>query len=180
MQDHALTWDLAGIPVVIVAGTLLHFCFDWSGRRRAFAVLCPINESVWEHLKMAYWPLLFLTATQSAVGAGSSSLPGARAVGFYAMCVVMLGLYFLTTALLSITDMRVRLIVDGSIFIVAVVVGQLASYAVTSTTDTPESAWRGLVALLVPVFVFMLTTFAPPRLELFRDQITGGYGISRA
>ena len=106
MPQNALAWDLAGIPVVIVGGTLLHFCFEWGGRRRVLAAFCPINESVWEHLKMAYWPLVLLTGVQLAVTEASPTLLAARAIGFYAMCVLMLGLYFLTSALLPHAGMR--------------------------------------------------------------------------
>ena len=100
MPRHALAWDLAGIPVVVVGGILLHFCFAWGGSRPVLAVFCPINESVWEHLKMAYWPVVLLTGVQLAVTEASPTLLAARAIGFYAMCVVILGLYFLTAALL--------------------------------------------------------------------------------
>ena len=55
------------------------------------AVFCPINESVWEHLKMAYWPVVLLTGVQLAVTEVSTTVSAtlltARAIGFYAMCV---------------------------------------------------------------------------------------------
>lgn len=74
----ALVWDLTGIPVIILGGVLLHFCFDWSGRRRLLAVFAPVNESVWEHLKMAYWPLLVLTGVQRLAGADEPGLSEVR------------------------------------------------------------------------------------------------------
>ncbi len=45
-------------------------------------------------------------------------------------------------------------------------------------SDGRGVVWAGSTALLLPVGVFALTTFAPPHAELFRDQITGGYGLS--
>ncbi|MGB3353054.1 MAG: DUF6512 family protein [Mycobacterium sp.] len=178
MADSALAWDLLGIPVVIVGGTLLHFCFEWSGRRRMLAVLCPINESVWEHLKMAYWPLLAMTAVQMAASEHPPALAAARAVGFYTMCALILGLYFSTAALLPHVDIRTRLVVDGSIFIVAVVVGLCVSHAGSAFSGSPVVVWTGWVALLAPVVIFAATTFAPPRTTMFRDQMTGRYGLA--
>lgn len=181
MPQNALAWDLAGIPVVIVGGMLLHFCFEWGGRRRVLAAFCPINESVWEHLKMAYWPLVLLTGVQLAVTEVSTTVSAtlltARAIGFYAMCVLMLGLYFLTSALLPRAAMRTRLAVDGATFVLAAVVGQVVSYSVTAASDA-RGVWIGLIASVAPAAIFVWTTFVPPRLELFRDQITGGYGIA--
>lgn len=39
------------------AGFLLHFLYDWSPNV-LFAMISPVQESVWEHLKLIYWPLL--------------------------------------------------------------------------------------------------------------------------
>lgn len=178
MPDDALAWDLAGIPVVIVGGMLLHFCFDWAGRRPVLAVFCPINESVWEHLKMAYWPLLVLTGVQLAVTEPAGALLTGRAIGFYTMCALILGLYFLTAALLPHAGLRTRLAMDGATFVLAVVLGQWVSYSVTAASNGRSELGIGSIALLIPAAIFVWTTFAPPHLELFRDQMTGGYGIA--
>ena len=38
-------------------GVLLHFLYDWSPNV-IFALISPVQESVWEHTKLIYWPLL--------------------------------------------------------------------------------------------------------------------------
>lgn len=38
-------------------GVLTHFLYDWSPNV-LFAAISPVRESVWEHLKLLYWPLL--------------------------------------------------------------------------------------------------------------------------
>ena len=40
-----------------LAGCGLHFLYQWSPNL-LFAVLSPVRESVWEHLKLVYWPML--------------------------------------------------------------------------------------------------------------------------
>lgn len=180
MQCEALVWDIAGIPIVIVGGTLLHFGFDFFGRRRWLALFFPVNESVWEHLKMAYWPLLVYTGAQCAVGSAQPSLPAARAMGFLVMCAAILGLYQLSVVLLPRAGMRTRLFIDGATFIVAVAAGQAVSAALCATGDRLLPVWAGLVALVLPAAVLTWTTFAPPRVRIFEDQVTGGYGVDTA
>ena len=41
---------LAGILFTITAGTLLHFCYEWSGENPFVALFAPVSESVWEHV----------------------------------------------------------------------------------------------------------------------------------
>jgi hypothetical protein len=38
----------AGVAIV-VAGTLLHFVYGWSGHNALAGLVSPVNESVWEH-----------------------------------------------------------------------------------------------------------------------------------
>ena len=46
---------VAGIPFILMFGGLTHFAFAWLGKTNWAAPFVPVNESVWEHLKMSYW-----------------------------------------------------------------------------------------------------------------------------
>jgi Na+/H+-dicarboxylate symporter len=51
-------WQITGFIITILLGTLLHFTYDWSGQSPIAGALSPVNESVWEHLKMLIVPML--------------------------------------------------------------------------------------------------------------------------
>jgi protein-S-isoprenylcysteine O-methyltransferase Ste14 len=83
-------------------------------------------------------------------------------------------LYYSYTALLG----HGLLIVDIAIFVVAVIAGQLVSYKLLMASPLPEKLNRFVpIALAVLGILFVLFTFYPPHLPLFRDSVTGGYGI---
>ena len=68
--------------------------------------------------------------------------------------------------------------VDIVIFVVAVIVGQLASYRLLMASPLPERLNRfAPIALVIPGILFVLFAFYPPQLSLFRNSMTGGYGI---
>lgn len=46
---------------IMVAGTLLHFVYDWSEHNAFAALFSAVNESVWEHLKLFFIPAFFFT-----------------------------------------------------------------------------------------------------------------------
>ena len=52
------SWNLLRTFVCItIAGTLLHGLFDlWPSILTEF--VAPVNESIWEHVKIVFWPLL--------------------------------------------------------------------------------------------------------------------------
>lgn len=44
---------------VWIFGTLLHFAYDFFGESPISGVFAPVNESVWEHYKLLFYPILF-------------------------------------------------------------------------------------------------------------------------
>ncbi|HVB45893.1 MAG TPA: DUF6512 family protein [Streptosporangiaceae bacterium] len=53
--------------MIVVAGTLLHFVYAWSGRTLAVGLLSPVNESVWEHTKLLVIPVLAVGVVEAVV-----------------------------------------------------------------------------------------------------------------
>ncbi len=39
--------------VIFLVGCLLHFTYAWSGRNKFVAIFSAVNESTWEHIKLA-------------------------------------------------------------------------------------------------------------------------------
>lgn len=46
---------------IMIAGTILHFVYEWSGENAFAALFSPVSESVWEHLKLFFVPAFFYT-----------------------------------------------------------------------------------------------------------------------
>ena len=59
---------IIGAVFTIITGTLLHFVYEWSGESLFVGIFSPINESVWEHLK-----LLDVYKRQTIISSSSSS-----------------------------------------------------------------------------------------------------------
>ena len=60
-SEHILLW-----PFLLTAalGTWNHFFYSFSGNSAFIALFCPVNESVWEHLKLLFFPFLFVSALE--------------------------------------------------------------------------------------------------------------------
>lgn len=57
--EHKL--DIYYSICIMIAGTLLHFAYEWSGRNAFVALFSPVDESVWEHLKLFFVPAFFFS-----------------------------------------------------------------------------------------------------------------------
>ena len=51
-------YTLLSIIFTFILGTLLHFTYEWSGENIIVAAFSAVNESIWEHLKLLYFPML--------------------------------------------------------------------------------------------------------------------------
>ena len=49
-------------------GTLLHFLFDWTGGNAVVALFSAVNESIWEHLKLLFYPMVLFAVASVVVG----------------------------------------------------------------------------------------------------------------
>lgn len=57
-RKRVLFFELAGICFIIIFGSILHFTFEWAGHNPIVGVFSAVNESVWEHLKLGFWPAI--------------------------------------------------------------------------------------------------------------------------
>ena len=60
-QNKVLKFQIFSAIFGIVLGTLLHFAFEWSNKSNLIAAFSSVNESTWEHLKLAFFPMLIST-----------------------------------------------------------------------------------------------------------------------
>ncbi len=49
---------LTGILFVLITGTLAHFVYEWSGNNFILGFFFPVNESIREHMKLCFFPML--------------------------------------------------------------------------------------------------------------------------
>jgi len=175
MKRSILKWELVGIAVISVLGSALHFVFGWSGNWAPVGVIAAVNESVWEHFKLAFWPALFYAIFEYPFfRRATNNFMIAKAAGIYAMPIAIAVIFYSYTA---VTGHEI-LIVDISSFFIAIAIGQLTSYKILTMRQLP--AWSdavGLVLVILLAIAFGVFTFYPPHLPVFRDALTGGYGI---
>lgn len=51
-------YTVIGIIFVIITGSLAHFVYEWSGNNYIIGLFTPVNESVREHMKLIFFPML--------------------------------------------------------------------------------------------------------------------------
>ena len=173
----AATWELFGGLFILVFGSSLHFVFEWTGEFLPIAPFVPVNEAVWEHLKMAFWPALIWALIERGPLRGRvNNFMLAKSVGILLMPLTIASVFYSYTAILG----HHLLALDAGSFVVAVILGQYVSYMLLTGDERSAATNRVMPSLVVLVAVlFIVFTFAPPHVGLFMDGPSGGYGILR-
>jgi hypothetical protein len=175
MNKRILRWELVGILIISIFGSLLHFVFDWAGRLPPVGAIAAVNESVWEHFKIAFWPaLLYAILEYAFIRKFMKNFAIAKAIGIYAIPIIIAIIFYSYTTIVG----HSILVIDISSFIIAIAIGQLLSYKILTARQFP--LWTnnlGIILLILLAIAFIVFTYLPPHMPVFRDEPTGMYGI---
>jgi lysylphosphatidylglycerol synthetase-like protein (DUF2156 family) len=175
MDRKVLALEIAGTLFIIFLGTALHFTFDFSGKNPFVGSFSAVNESVWEHLKLPFWPsLLWMLIEIYPLRKAVSNLFAAKAIGTIVMIVIIPAVFYAYTAFTEEI-----LAVDIATFMIAVVVGQIISYRLYKKGKPSKSTEMiAIIVIVLVAIIFVAFTFYPPHLSIFQDSNTAQYGIA--
>jgi hypothetical protein len=170
-----LIYELIGIVFIIFLGSTLHFAFALSGNQPVVGAFSAVNESIWEHLKLAFWPALLLTVIEyPLLRKAANNFFIAKAIGVYLMVTIIPLVFYSYTAFSG----KSIFAIDISSFVVAVLIGQLLSYKILIYRQLPRNLNKiAFAAIILLAIAFILFTYYPPQLQIFKDSLTGKYGI---
>ncbi|NLV87977.1 MAG: hypothetical protein GX021_01225 [Tissierellia bacterium] len=134
----------------------------------------PVNESLWEHLKLGYFPLLLFSIFEYWFirhKVNSFFLP--KTIGIIAMEVFIVIVFYSYTFFTK----KANFIIDISSFILGAIICQLISYRLMKVHINKALDYIGLVLFALIGYAFVYFTFNPPELEIFLDPKTKKYGI---
>lgn len=176
-RKKIFAWEMSGFVIITLAGSFLHFVFELLGEWPPVALIAAVNESTWEHLKLAFWPALIYALVEWPFFRGQvKNFWTAKAIGLLSMPLVIVSVFYGYTALAGSNVLWA----DISLFILAVLIGQLLSCRIMlRPARASRKRTSALVLVVLMIAAFSLLTFFPPKNFLFRDPATGQYGIGR-
>ena len=164
--------------ICLILGTLLHFTYEWSGQNLFVASFSAVNESVWEHLKLVFYPMLLMAIIEYFfVKKIVNNYIEAKTIGIFTAMGLIVISFFTYTGIIGTNFF----IIDIIIFILSIIFGEGISYRLMKRKN--ESTIQSkILASLITVFLlicFIVCTYYTPKVNLFRDFTTGTYGVDK-
>lgn len=165
-------WQIAGFIFTSAAGILLHFLFDLSGSSIVVAAFSAVNESIWEHMKLLFFPMFIFAIIESRYA--DSNFWCIKLCGIILGVVLIPILYYFINGAFGKTPDWINIAI---FFITAAISYIVENYLFKKDALMCKSSRGALATLWIVAFIFVMFTFVPPQIPLFQDPVTGGYGF---
>ena len=144
------------------AGTGLHFLYDLLPVPLA-ALIAPVNESVWEHLKLLYWPFLLAAAVLSHGMKAPLRAWSGFLLSLLVQPLVLTAAYYLLSAGFGIESVWVDIV----LYYAVLGAGFFASYALYGSGRAEPALGPLIVLTAIYGVSLMAFSLAAPHLPIF-------------
>lgn len=175
MNRSIRLWQLFGFAVTSLGGTLLHFLYDWLGEATWIAPFSGVNESTWEHMKLLFWPMLLYAIAQSFFFKDCGDFWCVKLRGILLGLALIPVLFYTCNGIIGKTPDWFNI----AIFFVSAAAAYLYETRLFERGTVTRKRPRWAVAVLCGLAaLFVVFTFLTPEIGVFRDPLTGSYGIA--
>ena len=157
---------------IIAIGCLFHFVYEWSHENKLVGWFASVNESVWEHIKLALVPsFLFMLIDFGAFGDNANYWFG-KFIMLIMMMVLIPVLFYTGRAIAK----RSILWLDIMIFAVSIIYAVLIFDNILRVAPLGLEVF-GIIGVIAVFIMVSLFTFFPPKWFIFKDPQNGTYGF---
>ena len=167
-------WQLFGFAVTSLGGTLLHFLYDWLGEAVWIAPFSGVNESTWEHMKLLFWPMFIYAIIESFFFRDHENFWCVKLRGIILGLVLIPVIFYTYNGAIGKSPDWLNI----AIFFITAAIAYIYETRQFSKNKTACKKPKLVIAILCVIAVlFVVFTFVTPEIGLFRDPLTGTYGI---
>ena len=166
-------WQFCGFAATSLLGTVLHFLYDWLGQAAWIAPFSGVNESTWEHMKLLFWPMFLFAVVQSFFFRDREDLWCVKLRGVLLGLTLIPVLFYTYNGVIGKSPDWINI----AIFFISAAAAYLYETYRFSRPEKPCHARASRLLLFAIAALFVIFTFKTPTLAIFRDPLTGTYGV---
>ena len=160
-------YQIFSVIFTFILGSLLHFTYKLSGENTIIAIFSSINESVWEHLKLLYFPMLLTTIIgYFYIGKYIRNFLCSKTLGII-ISMAFTVIFFYTYS--GILGKNIPAI-DISSFFIATIFGEFVAYILMVNKFKCNKIFA-ITALIIIFICFVIFTFNPPNIGIFENPV---------
>lgn len=155
--------DLPYIFFTMISGSLNHFLYEFSEQNPVTALIAPVNESVWEHMKLLFFPVLLFSLIEYGFRRPApAAFFGSRFAGVWTGMLSIILLYYGYSGILG----KSYVVIDILLFFAGVIITYSTSLKLRRRFQSQEPLSIFLLWAFTVLLFFFFTCF-PPEFPLF-------------
>ena len=165
---------LISIIFISIIGTISHFTYDISNKNKIIGLFSAVNESTWEHIKIALTPTFLWSIIDGIKFGNNPNYFIAKFINLITI-IVLIPILFYGYKFILKKDIP---IIDISIFYITIIVSQYLFYRILNINELSYSyRYLSCIGTFIIFGCYLLLTLLPPKSFLFKDPITNKYGF---
>lgn len=165
-----------GVIVIFLLTILYHFLYNWLPNP-VFSVFFPVNESIWEHMKLLYSGIF----TWGVIEYFILRKKGISYRNFFSTLFLEMVTSIMIYLIMYLPLYNVfgeNMVISIGLLIVVIILEEIFSYYLFSYSKENRILNRVSILFIVLGFVvFLCFTYDPPRNYIFYDIVSNKYGI---
>ena len=174
MKRTVWLWELFGFAAASLGGTLLHFLYDLTGGSVLVAPFSGVNESTFEHVKLLFWPMLIFAVIESFFFREYEIFWCVKLRGTLIGLALIPILFYTYNGVIGKSPDFINILI---FFISAAVAYVYETRRLNEGKLFCPDKRIPIVILSALALLFIVFTFRTPTLSIFKDPLTGKYGI---
>ena len=159
--------------VYAIVGTILHFTYKISKKNIIVGIFSAVNESTWEHIKMLLTPIFFFNTFKYVLGDQHNYF----LMLLTELLTAIIGIMFLSKLKNKFFGNKFPFL-NIILFYIVAFMSPLFGYIVREIPDISFINIASLFGCIIIYIMYILFTVCAPKKEMFKDPVTGSYGIS--
>ena len=167
-------WQFMGFAVTSLAGTLLHFLYEWLGEAAWIAPFSGVNESTWEHMKLLFWPMFLFAAVQSFFFRDRDDFWCIKLRGIFLGQILIPVMFYTYNGVIGNSPDWINIAI---FFISAAIAYIFETRQFNNGKIICKKPKLPFALLCFMAVLFIIFTCKTPEIDIFRDPTSGGFGM---
>ncbi len=155
---------------------LTHFVYDLLPNN-LFAIFFPVNESIWEHMKMLYTTFLIYGIIEYLILKKFDIEHNNFLITTYLKAILCIPIY-LIMYLPFYFNFGENMIITFIILFIAILITNFIGYKILKLKEIPYQKIIAIILIIITYVVMAILTFKAPHYDLFFDTQKEKYGIN--
>ena len=170
------TIKLIGLFIIFILCFPFHFLYDWLPNS-LFSIFFPVNESIWEHMKLIYTSFIFYGIFDYLLLRKNKIKINNFLIQLFLIPIIAIIIYLIIFIPIY-NNIGENMIISIGLLAIVILIEQILSYFMLQYKEIKYQNIIGIIGIILIYIIFGYLTYNPIENYIFFDTVKDKYGIN--